>query len=62
MRMEWKSLGIEKKFSFPLVCLFGGLEKWRDRKLFYLVENKSGRMELKSNFYEFTLMLQLHSI
>ena len=33
------------------------MEKWRDRKLFYLVEKKNGRIE--NRFYKFTHMLLL---
>ena len=42
-RMEnWED---RKVFVFPHVCLVGGVEKWKGGKLFYLVEEKSGRME-----------------
>ena len=34
-----------RDFSFPSVCLVGGIEKWRDKKLFCLVEEKSERIE-----------------
>ena len=30
---------------FSLMCLVRGVEKWEDGKLFYLVREKSGRME-----------------
>ena len=47
----WKSERIEnrgrmekwedrKVFSFPHLCLVEGVKKWRDEKLFTLVENK----------------------
>ena len=39
---KWKD---RKYLVFPRVCLVGGMEKWDDEKLFYLVETKSGRIE-----------------
>ena len=53
---EWKSERIEnygrmekledgKYLVFPLVCLVGGVEKWKDEKLFCLVGEKKGMME-----------------
>ena len=35
----------KKDLVFPRMCLVGGVEKWEDGKLFYLVEKKSGRIE-----------------
>ena len=32
---------------FSLMCLVWGVEKWRDRKLIYLVEKKSEKIENK---------------
>ena len=34
-----------KHLVFPSVCLVGGVEKREGRKLFCLIENKSGRIE-----------------
>ena len=34
-----------KYLVLPYVCLVGGMEKWENRKLFYLVEKKSGMIE-----------------
>ena len=34
-----------RDFIFPSVCLVGGIEKWRDGKLFCLFEEKSERIE-----------------
>ena len=34
-----------KYLVFPRVCLVGGMEKWEDGKLFYLVEKKNERIE-----------------
>ena len=34
-----------KYLVFPLMCLVGGVEKWDDGKLFYLVREKKGRTE-----------------
>ena len=34
-----------KNLIFPRVYLVGGVEKQEDEKLFYLVENKSERIE-----------------
>ena len=35
-----------KRFIFSLICvLVGRIEKWRDEKLFYLVEKKNKRIE-----------------
>ena len=53
---EWKSERIEnygrmekledeKYLVFPLVCLVGGVEKWKDEKLFCLVGEKKGMIE-----------------
>ena len=39
---KWKD---RKYLVFPRVCLVGGMEKWDDEKLFYLVETKSGRIK-----------------
>ena len=39
---KWEN---RKYLVFPCVCLFEGMEKWEDEKLFYLVEKKSGRIE-----------------
>ena len=43
----WRSrkVGGWKIFNFPLVCLVGGVEKWKGGKLFCLVGEKKGRME-----------------
>ena len=46
----WKSGRIEKwedkkDLVFPHVCLVGGVKKWKGEKLFYLVEEKSGRIK-----------------
>ena len=35
----------KKDLVFPHVCLVGGVEKWEGGKLFFLVEEKNGRME-----------------
>ena len=40
-----KSGKIEKKISFPYLCLVGKVEKWKDGKLFYLVKMKNVRIE-----------------
>ena len=37
MMEKWED---RKDFSFPHLCLVGRVEKWRDGKLFCLVENK----------------------
>ena len=53
---RWKSERIEnwermkkwedrRDFSFPRLCLVGRMEKWRDGKLFYLVEKKTEKIE-----------------
>ena len=48
---EWKSGRMEnwwedrKYLVFPCMCLVGGMKKWEGRKLFCLVEKKSGRIE-----------------
>ena len=34
-----------KYLVFSLMCLVGGVEKWKDGKLFCLVGEKNGRME-----------------
>ena len=34
-----------KDLVFSYVCLVGGVEKWKDEKLFCLIEKKSGRLE-----------------
>ena len=34
---KWEN---RKDFMFSHLCLVGRVEKWRDEKLFYLVENK----------------------
>ena len=34
---KWRD---RKDFSFSNLCLVGRVEKWRDEKLFYLIENK----------------------
>ena len=34
-----------KKILVLSRCLVGWVEKWRDRKLFYLIKEKSERME-----------------
>ena len=39
---KWEDI---KYLVFPRVCLVGGVEKWEGRKLFYLVEKKSERIE-----------------
>ena len=39
---KWEN---EKYLVFPRVCLVGGIEKWEDGKLFYLVKKKSRRIE-----------------
>ena len=55
---EWKSGRIEngegiekwkdrKDLVFSHMCLVGRVEKWKDGKLFYLVEKKSERIENK---------------
>ena len=36
-----------KDLVFPHLCLVGGVEKWRDKKLFCLVEMKNKRMKNK---------------
>ena len=36
-----------KDLVFPHLCLVGGVEKWRDVKLFCLVEIKNERMKNK---------------
>ena len=38
-------MGDGKYLVFSLVCLVGGVEKWRDGKLFCLVREKNGKME-----------------
>ena len=35
----------KKYLVFSRVCLVGGIEKWKDGKLFCLVEKKSERIE-----------------
>ena len=35
----------KKDLVFSHVCLVGGVEKWEGGKLFYLVGEKSGRVE-----------------
>ena len=42
MMEKWKD---RKYLIFPLVCLVGWVEKWKDEKLFCLVGEKKGRME-----------------
>ena len=37
--------GDGKYLVFPRVCLVGGMEKWKDEKLFYLVKKKSEKIE-----------------
>ena len=37
MMEKWED---RKDFSFPRLCLVGRVEKWRDGKPFYFVENK----------------------
>ena len=34
-----------KYLVFPLICLVGGVKKWKDGKLFYLVGEKKGMIE-----------------
>ena len=34
-----------KDFNFPHLYLVGMVEKWKDRKLFYLIEKENGRIE-----------------
>ena len=34
-----------KNLVFPHVCLVREVEKWKNEKLFYLVEEKNGRMK-----------------
>ena len=36
-----------RDFSFPRSCLVGKMEKWRNEKLFYLVEKRNGKIENK---------------
>ena len=38
-----EKLDDKKDFSFPYLCLIERVEKWRDRKLFCLVEMKNKR-------------------
>ena len=39
--------GYRKDLVFSRMCLVGRIEKWRDEKLFYLIEKKSERIENK---------------
>ena len=39
---KWKD---KKYLIFPLICMVGGVKKLEGEKLFYLVEEKNGRME-----------------
>ena len=41
---KWKD---RKYLIFPHVCLVGEMEKWKDGKLFYLVERKNEMMKNK---------------
>ena len=41
-----KSGGIENILVFPHIVWLGGLEKWMDGKLFYLVEKKNKRIKV----------------
>ena len=43
--VEIGKVGRQKKIQFSSVCLVEGVEKWRNEKLFCLVEQKSGRIE-----------------
>ena len=36
-----------RDFNFCRLCLVGAVEKWKDGKLFYLVEKKNERIENK---------------
>jgi len=36
-------VGDRKKILFSLMCLVGRMKKWRDGKLFYLVEKKKNK-------------------
>ena len=44
-KVRWWKFGRIEKFCFFLMCLVGAVEKWEGEKLFYLVGEKSGRME-----------------
>ena len=41
---KWKN---RKDLVFSHICLIGRIEKWKDEKLFCLVEKKSERIENK---------------
>ena len=41
-KMRMKKWENKKVFGFPRLCLIKMVEKWRDEKLFGLVENKGG--------------------
>ena len=43
--VEIGKVGRQKKIQFSSVCLVEGVEKWKNEKLFCLVEQKSGRIE-----------------
>ena len=43
--VEIGKVGKQKKIQFSSVCLVEGVEKWRNEKLFCLVEQKSERIE-----------------
>ena len=45
MERRYKSGGMEEILVFPYGVRFGGVEKWRDGKLFCLVEKKNERIE-----------------
>ena len=55
---EWND---GKYLVFSLVCLVGGVEKWKDEKLFCLVGEKKGK-DGKCNLYKLTIIPLLHNM
>ena len=47
----------KKNLVFPHMCFVGVMEKWRDKKLFYLVEKKN---EMIKNVVYTNLLLWLY--
>ena len=50
-----------KYLVFSFVCLVGGVEKWKDGKLFCLVGEKKGK-DVKCNLYKLTIIPLLHNM
>ena len=62
----WRSEMMEncedgKYLVFSFVCLVGGVEKWKDEKLFCLVGEKKGK-DGKCNLYKLTIIPLLHNM